>query len=201
MNSPLRKKDSFFVVTVAVLIVVFLFPIEKNLGYHFDKYLLLLVVVLPLLAWPLFAFLNIFREKKPTLWQAGKFTEVGFLNTLVDWGVLNLLMFLTGVDSGGYYSVFKSISFLAALLNSYFFNKFWTFESKKKEVLNEATKFFIVSFIGFLVNVLIASFLVNIVKPQFGLSPKIWANIGAVAATLFSMVWDFAGYKFFVFKK
>jgi len=41
---------------------------------------------------------------------------------------------------------------------------------------------------------------VNIVGPQFGLNAKIWANMGAVAGTLFVMVWNFLGYKFIVFK-
>ena len=137
--------------------------------------------------------------------QAGKFVLVGILNTLIDFGVLNLLMFATGIASGLWFSVFKGISFLAAVINSYILNRIWTFkgvgqENKGKEFL----QFFVVSCVGFSINVGIASLVVNVIAGHFiffGFSPKIWANVGALAATGCSMVWNFIGYKFFVFKK
>lgn len=133
--------------------------------------------------------------------QAIKFVLVGGLNTLIDLGALNLLIFLSGITAGFGYSAFKGVSFIAAVINSYFLNKFWTFNLQKtKEAKKEFAQFFIVSLIGFGINVGVASFVVNIIGVQFGLAPKIWANVGAIIATLVGMTWNFLGYKFIVFK-
>ena len=69
----------------------------------------------------------------PLLLQLAKFIVVGVLNTLVDLGVLNLLILVTDVTLGPFYVIFKSISFIAAVSNSYVWNKYWTFESKSSE--------------------------------------------------------------------
>jgi putative flippase GtrA len=129
--------------------------------------------------------------------QIIKFVIVGGFNTLVDLAVLNLLIFLTGVASGTPFIFFKAASFLVAVLNSYFWNRRWTFRSDKPAFI----QFFAVSTIGLLLNVGAASFLVNILGPQLGLSAKIWANVGAVGGTLVVMTWNFLGYKFVVFKR
>jgi len=137
--------------------------------------------------------------------QASKFVLVGIINTLIDLGILNLLIFITNIASGPWYSVFKGTSFIVAVINSYFMNKFWTFKSlgqdnKGKEFL----QFLTVSAIGFTINVLAASLVVNIISGYFpipGISAKLWANIGALTATCCAMAWNFIGYKFLVFKK
>ena len=128
--------------------------------------------------------------------QIIKFVLVGGFNTLVDLAVLNALIFLTGVASGTPFIFFKAISFLVAVTNSYFWNRRWTFRSDKHVFI----QFLLISTIGLLLNVGTASFLVNILGPQFGLSEKIWANVGAVGGTLVVMTWNFLGYKFVVFK-
>lgn len=144
-------------------------------------------------------------KKIAIIWQAAKFLMVGVLNTLVDLGVLNFLMLITSLSSGIAFSIFKTISFLAAVTNSYFWNKFWTFKNKdvtKVEVKSgkEVLQFFVVSVIGWLINLGISSVIVNLIGPQFGLSPKLWANVGALCATGANMVWNFIGYRFIVFK-
>lgn len=129
-----------------------------------------------------------------------KFLCVGLLNTGVDFGILNLLMFLTGITSGIGYSLFKAISFVAAVTNSYFFNKRWTFQKGKSFEKTEFTKFITISLIAFGINVGVASLLVNFVKPIGDIPPYLWANLSAVAATVFTTLINFFGYKYFVFK-
>jgi len=135
------------------------------------------------------------------LFQAAKFFLVGTLNTFIDLGVLNIFILISGIASGVFYSVFKAISFLVATTNSYFWNKFWTFEKKEKPAPKEFFKFLVVTVFGFLINVGVASFVVNIVGPQFGMGKKIWASVGAIVAAFFAFVWNFLGSKFVVFEK
>jgi len=129
-----------------------------------------------------------------------KFLCVGLLNTGVDFGVLNFLMLLTGITSGIGYSFFKAISFMAAVTNSYFFNKRWTFKKGKSFEKIEFTKFITISLIAFGVNVGVASFLVNFIGPLGNISQYLWANISALAATAFTTLINFFGYKYLVFK-
>lgn len=129
-----------------------------------------------------------------------KFICVGLINTGVDFGILNLLMFLFGITTGIGYSFFKAISFIFAVINSYFLNKRWTFRKKGKMEKKEFTKFIVVSLITFGINVFTASLLVNFIGPIGNIPLYVWANISALAATVFTTLINFFGYKYFVFK-
>lgn len=169
--------------------------IVNNLAKYFP-------LILPLLSVFGIFIASFLGRKIPVLFQLAKFVLVGALNTFVDLGVLNLLMFVFSVSIGWLYSIFKAISFTCSVVHSYFWNKFWTYGKKETGVeAKELGKFFLIAGIGFILNVGIASFVVNIIGPQFGLSLKIWANIGAIIATVCVFMWNFLGYKFLVFKK
>ena len=163
---------------------------------------LLLAVIVPIVAAICLYITSLIGKKVPVVFQAGKFVTVGISNTLIDWGVLNLQILLTGITAGLFYPVFKGVSFLIAIINSFLWNKFWTFKKGKTEKAGkEFLQFLIVSGVGLGINVGIASLAVNVIGPQAGISPKVWATVGALIATMFSMVWNFLGYKFIVFKK
>jgi putative flippase GtrA len=135
--------------------------------------------------------------------QAAKFFLVGTLNTFIDIGVLNIFMKFSGIDSGPFYSVFKTFSFLMATTNSYFWNKYWTFEKKENtgQTKDEFLKFLIASTVGLLVNVGIATIVVNVVGPKFGLSKNAWATLAAIFAAFGAFLWNFLASKFIVFRK
>lgn len=159
-------------------------------------------IVLPLLSLFGVFVARLLGKKIPVLFQLAKFVLVGALNTFVDLGILNLLMIIFAVSAGWLYSIFKATSFICSVINSYFWNKFWTYEHKETRVGGrEFGKFFSVAGTGFLLNVGIASLVVNVIGPQFGVSSEIWANIGAFVAIICVFIWNFLGYKFLVFKK
>lgn len=134
------------------------------------------------------------------LWQFAKFAVIGGLNTFLDFAVLNLLINYSGIAQGLPFSGFKGIAFTIAVVNSYFWNKYWTFSDGQAERKTQFIEFIVVSLIGLGVNVGVASFIVNSVEPIGGLSPEVWANVGALFATAFAWLWNFLGYKFIVFK-
>lgn len=136
-----------------------------------------------------------------TFWQLAKFLVTGALNLLIDLGILNLLMYLTGITAGAGFVGFKTASFLVAVTNSYLWNKFWTFERRNTEgAAKEFSKFVLVSAFGIFLNVSIATILVNVVGPPPAVSAVLWGNIAAVAAALAVFVWNFTGYKLLVFR-
>lgn len=132
-----------------------------------------------------------------------RFAIVGFFNTGIDFGVFNLLMFVTKVEKGIAVSSFKTVSFIAAVINSYFWNKYWVFEasSSKEGLGREFFKFIVVNVIGLVINVSITSVLVIGVAPKLGFSQLAWNNIAAVVGTVFGLIWNFIGFRLIVFKK
>jgi putative flippase GtrA len=197
----LTKKDIASILVISEIDAILIYVIAQNIALKFP-YPWLLFIILPAISICGFIFLSFFREKLRILWQFAKFLLIGTLNTFVDLGVLNALIFLSGIASGAYFSLFKTISFVVANINSYFWNKHWTFENEgSKKMPREFGIFLAVSIGGLLINVAVASLVVNTIGPQFGLSSEIWANVGGICASFIGMAWNFVGYKIVVFKK
>lgn len=136
------------------------------------------------------------------VFQLGKFLLMGALATLIDLGILNLLMGVFEITAGLAYSVLVATSFVFATTVKYFGDKFWAFEKTEKEKMGrEFTQFFFITLISGGIHVGIASVVVNIIGPQFGISPLNWANIGKILGIIGAFAWNFLGYKFIVFKK
>jgi putative flippase GtrA len=134
--------------------------------------------------------------------QIAKFGCVGAANFAVDIGILNLLIFISGSAAGIAYTLFKIISFIFAVTNSYVWNKIWTFKKvDTKETGKEFGQFIMISIIGLILNAVIASVLVNVIGPLGGIKVKTWASVSAAVASICVMAWNFVGYKFWVFKK
>lgn len=139
---------------------------------------------------------------RPFFFQLAKFGLIGVANTVVDLGIYNLFIYLSDVSNGYMIVVFKSFSVLAAIVNSYVWNKFWSFEKKGvRNVGEEFAQFLMVSLVGLLLNVGITAFVVNIIGAPFGVDEKTWANIGGLTASMLVLTWNFIGYKFLVFKR
>ena len=92
----------------------------------------------------------------------------------------------------------KGFSFLAATFNSFIWNRFWSFEEHGKEKIGkEALQFYAVTIVGLLINVGIATGMKAV-----GPDTTLWVGVVSPGiATIFSLAWNFVGYKFFVFKK
>ena len=202
-----RKSDILNSIILGEMVAIFLIVISKNLERDIpildiiirSKWLIFLLV-------PALATLAVYGtfhlgRRRPVLFQFGKFITIGLSNTAIDFGILNLLIFLTDIERGYFYSLFKAISFMFAVTNSYFWNKFWAFESSNtKGTRKEFFQFLTISGIGFGINVIVASFVVNVIGPIGEISARLWANLGAFSAIAISLLWNFLGYKFIVFK-
>jgi putative flippase GtrA len=130
-----------------------------------------------------------------------RFAFVGGINTLIDLGVLNILIALFGNVTSGRYLVFKTISFLCAVVNSFFMNKLFTFKEKDMVTKKETYRFAVVTVIGFLINVGIPFGLFTLLHGRVPISDSVLANVCALIGVVISTLFNFVGYKFFVFKK
>ncbi len=203
----IRKRDIFLASVCGFFAGFFLILIINN--YLIDEFSALvgfgnLIWLLPFI----FSFIFllgvviakiIFRSVE-FLFQFVKFAETGVLNTFIDMGIYNALIWVTGITSGALMIPINIFSFSCATGNSYFWNKFWTFKKGDKAKTKEFLEFFAVTMVGMAINTFIV-FLGTTFLPSMGLSDGAWANLVKVGATMISMIWNFVGYKFIVFKK
>ncbi len=162
---------------------------------------------------------NINTQNKTGL-QIGKFAIVGILNTLIDVVILNLLVYLgfmaTLIILGQKFLIANIIAVAVAMINSFILNKQWTFKSEGSNVYLEILKFLVITIIGMFVihqivfNVFyydlpsISSVIISIVyfTKLNAIFPDafIALNFAKGIAIFASLIWNFMGYKFFVFK-
>mgnify|MGYP001316386050 CR=1 FL=1 len=204
---------------------------------------------------------------KPVILQMLRFAAIGALNTALDFIILNYVTKAFGVESGLNLGLLNVISFSAAMIQSYLWNRAWTFASSNASPLSNLFRLIIVGGLGFvsfflvvvggiysvvdtyylfiLIVFLIAEILIwygfglNLagdssvgVGHQFGvflivsligllinsgivvvaslaLAPTLSnlinvdsvKNVAKILATMVSLIWNFVGYKLFVFKK
>ena len=195
-------KDFLIVSLIGFLAGWLVLPTAANFELKITPSLILFSVFgFTILAPLLLAVIYYLSRFWPSLRQFGKFCAVGALNTFLGFSIFNSLMSFTGISRGPFYSLFLVIAFLASVTNSYFWNKFWSFQSQTSTNPSEFSRFLLFTFIGLLINNTIASFLNNVVGPQNNISVKIWANISELLAISASFLWNFFSYRFWIFKK
>lgn len=128
-------------------------------------------------------------DKKPI-----RFVLVGISNTVLDFVVLNVLLFC------GINILFaNTISTGIAMLYSFFMNKKWTFRNAGNNYIREVILFFIFTIIGIWIIQNGCIYLLNMVIPDLGLPEVIYNNAIKLAASIPSLTWNYLTYNRFVF--
>jgi putative flippase GtrA len=94
-------------------------------------------------------------RKRRELVRFLKFSVVGTIGAVVDFGTFNLLNSVIGVQS-----LPSSVcSFTAAIISNFIWNRYWTYpDSRSKPISKQATQFFSVNLIGLLIRTPIFAF-------------------------------------------
>ena len=206
MLIKLTKKDVLFAGINGALFGSLLPVVMKS--FNVDKqppYILMVLFFIILAIIGVYIGYILAKTIKPFFFQLAKFGATGAANFAIDIGILAFLVLLFYPGSqeipAVFYATFKTISFTLATINSYIWNKYWSFQDKsKKDALKEFGKFVLVSAIGLLLNATIATAF-NSLHSLIDMDVKTWAAISAMLASVAVLTWNFIGYKFLVFKK
>ena len=206
------RADFWKAVIAGEAIALLVMPVLKNLGIlNFIWSLNIAPMPLLLLFWLLFMpaatvvglylFYLIALAKWPIAFQIGKYGIVGWLNTFLFAGLINLLVWLTGIVDGVIVDGFALTAFVLTTINSFYWNKFWTFDVKNtSDIKKEYVKFFIVSAVMSLINTGVIHLLVNTIGAPQSIDAKVWVNIVIAITIPIAFFGNFLGYKIFVFK-
>lgn len=135
-----------------------------------------------------------------------RFAVVGAVGAIVDFGIFNLLLAVTPIQA-----VWASaISFIAAVLSNFFWNRHWTYpDARKKSFTQQFFQFSIVSLLGLGIRIglfaLLENFLIDLssrlILPGF-LSPQFIGHNATLAfAILVVMLWNFFANRFWTYNE
>ena len=124
-------------------------------------------------------------KKNKLEYQILMFIVIGGLATIIDFIIYSYLLDFISINFS------KLISMLVSSLFSYFMNKIFTFNKGKNYNSKYLIKFYIIFLLNLLTNIFVNYYVYK------------WTSIKILAfilATLFGMIVNFIGQKFFVFK-
>jgi putative flippase GtrA len=125
--------------------------------------------------------------------QLFKFGAVGCVNTLIDWAVYFIILKIFPAESVLFYAVAKGLSYLCGIINSFYFNRIWTFKDSLHE--NEGGRF--VKFM--MVNMVGLGF--NSVSIYIFLNLELKHTMALLFATMITFFFNFILNKLWVFRK
>ncbi len=207
------KKDFWLSILTGEITAWLSLPVLKNLkilsflagkGISLSVFIAAWAILAPLGAALLLYFFYLAAKIKNRigLFQMGKYGVIGLLNTFLNAGIYNGLIFLTNIAAGFSVDLFFAVAFIITVVNSFFWNKYWAFGEKGAErTAGEAVQFFAVSAVVAIVNIAILHIIINVIGAPSGIDPKIWANVGLAITIVVAFFGNFFGYKFLVFKK
>lgn len=131
------------------------------------------------------------EKLKKLFFQAVKFGLVGVINTLVDYGVYTLLLFVPFFKEN--YVLAQVLGYSAGLINSLVLNKRWTFSQREPMTKGQLASFLLVNLVALAVSTGI------LILTQENLQLNRYA--GKIIATVGSMAVNFLGNKLLVFRK
>ena len=157
-------------------------------------------------------------DNRPKLKEFIKFCLVGLSSFIIDIGLLNLLHFRIELPL----LLSKTLSFLAAVTNGFFWNSRWTFRADPEKAKTQYPKFVATNLVGLVLNLSImtgaillatrlgyihadrepAEILALIAsgsgKQEFN---KLTVNLATIVATIVVTAWNYSAAKFITFRK
>lgn len=128
-------------------------------------------------------------QKRPYIAEFIKFVLVGFINLTIDFSLYLILTRLAGID----YLWANVLSFTAATVNSFIFNKKWTFRNTSKNYQRQYLQFYLVSGVGLGLNQIMLFLLVDKIH--------IYDLVAKASAVVVVTFWNYSANRVWTFKK
>lgn len=138
------------------------------------------------------------RYSGATLKQVLRFGVVGCFNTALDVLILDSLFWLFPTRNSGLLLVENAIAYSVGALNSFFFNKYWTFRCAGPARRREVARFALTTLAGMAVNSLLLWVMSSLLHPVF-LSAVLWANVSKLFAIGGTVSISYLGMRLWVF--
>lgn len=135
-----------------------------------------------------------------TLIQLFRFSFVGGINTFIDIGIFNIFVWMLPTNDASQLVFFNSLAYSAGAINSFFWNKLWTFEERSQITKGQVIRFAIVTSIGILCNDAFL-WLATTIMNSLSISGFFWTNVAKITAIIGSMAVSYLGMRFGVFTK
>jgi len=118
-----------------------------------------------------------------------RFSIIGIMNTLIDFVVFTIFHSFFGIN----YTISQIAGYSFGVVNSFIFNKNWTFEHRNtnKKTVHEFLQFIIINLISLIITIICMRFLIN----DFAIN----VYIAKIIVTLVAQITNFIAYKLWVF--
>src|SRR5262249_27740199 len=136
--------------------------------------------------------------RKTAFTQFFRFCIVGTSNAVIDFGFLNLLLWLYPTSDTWVTLGYNSIAVALASTNSFFWNKYWTFQQRNRVTFQEIFRFIVVAGGTTLMNDFLM-LLLGRIFPDIMSSSLLGANSMKLGAIIGTMSISFFGMRLWVF--
>lgn len=129
-----------------------------------------------------------------------KFGIVGAIGAIVDFGVLNALIFIAGWVSPGGKILANIISTSIAIISNFTWNRLWTYpESRERKKRVQLVQFTIVNLVGLIINTGIFSMTDHLLYSQF-FPPNIAIQLAKATAIGIVLFWNFGANRLWTYR-
>lgn len=199
----MKVTDSIFALVCGRIIGFVVGDILKSFGIGIGFWFnIVLWLAFPLFALTCLWIASLIGRKIVFIFQGAKHLLVGAVATVFDLKFFELLIWICSFAVAIHPLIAKGISFLFSTLIKYWGNKYWAFQKHEKEEMpKEILYFFFITLIGLMLDVICFAVFTGCYSMDYCNAPAVQMKIGVIMAALVVALWNFLGYKFFVFKK
>ncbi len=195
----MTRRDYILAAIIGVLTSIFFIPLSYIVGLSIPYRIILLPILFPLMMMAGIWLGGLLQEALGFGVQFSKYAAAGILSFSIDFGILNILSYITGITAGATIGWINMPGFLVALTNAYLWNKFWVFGHREGGIFSHFAKFLLVMAIDITINSLVLIGITSYISAPAWTSSAQWLNIAKGIATLFAIIWNFFGYRFIAF--
>ncbi|MGB8647187.1 MAG: GtrA family protein [Anaerolineae bacterium] len=138
------------------------------------------------------------KQAHPEVRRFIKFAIVGLIGAVVDFSVLNILVYVVGIPE----EFANIISVTCAVVSNFTWNRLWTFpESQEHAVHTQFGQFLVVNLVGLAINEFVFVVAKNwLFEPMFPTNDRIALNVAKACAIGIVLFWNFGANRFTTYR-